>query len=151
MSEKEKLAEDLFLQEYNCSQAVLAPFSEEAGLDCETALRLSSSFGAGMGRLREVCGAFSAMLMIAGLRFGYSDPPDNNVKTEHYRMIQELAERFKAQNGSLICRELLGLENSEDSPVPEERTENYYQNRPCLHIVKSTVAFIEKLIEEKQL
>ena len=150
MSKKETMAEELFLQEYNCSQAVFAPFCREVGLDRETALMLSSSFGAGMGRLREVCGALSAMFMIAGLKYGYSQAPDQDVKTEHYALIQELAERFKLKNGSIICRELLGLEQGGDSPVPQERTKEYYQNRPCLDIVRSAVALMEKFLEEKQ-
>jgi C_GCAxxG_C_C family probable redox protein len=149
MSEKVKTAEDLFLQGYNCSQSVFAAFSKEVNLDRKTALMLSSPFGAGMGRLREVCGAVSAMFMIAGLKYGYSEPLDG-VKAEHYKFIQELAHIFKEQNGSIICRELLGLENPEGSPVPEKRTEDYYNNRPCLELVKRAAEIIEKFLEEKE-
>lgn len=149
MSKKAKIAENLFLQGYNCSQAVFAAFSEETELDQKTALKLASSFGAGMGRLREVCGAVSAMFMIAGLKYGYSEPLDD-VKAEHYRLVQELAYKFKEQNGSIVCRELLGLDEPEGSPAPERRTENYYKNRPCLELVKRAAEMMEQFLKEKE-
>lgn len=130
MNYKEK-AETLFKEGYNCSQAVLLTFSDKLGLDKETALKLSSSFGGGMGRLREVCGAVSGMFMVAGLVCGYTDPCDQESKKEHYALIQRLAEAFKKENGSIICRELLGLPNGPDSPDASPRTEEYYKKRPC--------------------
>lgn len=130
MTYKEK-AEALFKQGYNCSQAVLLTFSDQLGLDKETALKLSSSFGGGMGRLREVCGAVSSMFMVAGLKKGYTDPSDQIAKKEHYALIQRLAEEFKKENGSIVCRELLGLANGPDSPNASPRTEEYYKKRPC--------------------
>ena len=130
MTYKEK-AEALFKQGYNCSQAVLLTFSDQLGLDKETALKLSSSFGGGMGRLREVCGAVSSMFMVAGLKNGYTDPCDQTAKKEHYALIQRLAEEFKKENGSIVCRELLGLANGPDSPNASPRTEEYYKKRPC--------------------
>lgn len=145
---KERIAEELFLQGYNCSQSVLAAFSDEIGMNRETALKLSSSFGGGMGRLREVCGAVSAMFMIAGLKDGYSDPKDSIAKAKHYQRIQALAEQFKAENGSIICRELLGLPNGPDQPVPEKRTQNYYQKRPCVELVKSAAKIMKEYLEE---
>ena len=93
-------AMELFKQGYNCSQSVFAAFCEECGMDFETALKLSSSFGGGMGRLREVCGAVSGMFMVAGMKYGYTDPEDSTSKAEHYKRIQELAEQFKEKNGS---------------------------------------------------
>lgn len=149
MNDKVQETENLFLQGFNCSQSVLGAFSDEIGLDRETALRLSSSFGAGMGRLREVCGAVTAMFMTVGLKYGYSDPNDSDAKTEHYRMIQELAEKFRRENGSIICRELLGLPAGPDSPVPSARTKEYYANRPCAEIVKSAAKLLEDYMEEK--
>lgn len=137
-----KLAKDLFRQEYNCSQAVLLAFSDECGLDFEMAARISSSFGAGMGRLREVCGAVTGMFMAAGLLYGYSDHQDQVGKTAHYHRIQDLAKQFEDKNQSIICRELLGLEAGKDSPVPERRTEAYYRNRPCEDLV-GMAAYIE--------
>ena len=147
MGDKAQEAENLFLQGYNCSQAVLGAFADEAGLDRDTALRLSSSFGAGMGRLREVCGAVAAMFMVAGLKDGCTDPKDGKAKAEHYRRIQELTAKFREENGSIVCRELLGLPNGPDSPVPEARTQSYYKKRPCAELVKSAARITEKYLE----
>lgn len=144
MSEKVKLAENLFKQGYNCSQAVFGAFSEEVGLDREMALKLASSFGGGMGKLREVCGAITAMFMIAGIQYGYSDPKDSEAKIKHYSLVQLLAQNFKEQNGSIICRELLGLEKPDGNPIPDARTNNYYQNRPCVELVKSAAKIMEE-------
>ncbi len=142
MSEKSLKAKDLFKQGYNCSQAVLGVFCEESGLVFETALKISSSFGGGMGRMREVCGTVSGMFMAAGLIF-YKDD-----KAQQYKIVQELAKRFKQKNGSIICRELLlGIENS-TSPIPSERTENYYKKRPCVELVGDSVEILEEFIKE---
>ncbi len=146
-----KLAMDLFRQGYNCSQAVFLAFSGECGLDFETAARLSSSFGAGMGRLREVCGAVTGMFMVAGLLYGYSDPQNQSGKTAHYQRIQMLAKQFEDKNQSIICRELLGLEAGKDSPVPEQRTAAYYQNRPCEALVGNAAAIMAAYIEGQKL
>ena len=108
-------AGQLFVQGYNCSQAVFAAFCDETGLDMDTALRFSSSFGGGMGQLREVCGAVTGMFMVAGVKYGYTDPKDVSAKAEHYRLIQSLAARFKEKNGSYICRELLSAKKGADT------------------------------------
>lgn len=118
-------------------------------MDFETAMRLSSSFGGGMGRLREVCGTVSAMFMIAGLKFGYADPKDALSKQTHYALIQRLSEKFKEQNGSIICRELLCLTIKQDSPVPDARTETYYQKRPCVELVKCAAEIMDEVLCEK--
>jgi C_GCAxxG_C_C family probable redox protein len=118
-------------------------------MDFETALKLSSSFGGGMGRLREVCGAVSAMFMVVGLKYGYASPTDSEAKAEHYRLIQDLAAHFKAENDSIICRELLGLTVEKDSPVPEARTAAYYQKRPCTELVASAAEIMDDYIEAK--
>lgn len=146
MSTHEEKAKQLFLEGYNCAQAVFCAFSDELGVDQETALRLSSSFGGGMGRLREVCGAVSGMFMAAGVKYGYSDPKARDEKTEHYARIQELAGNFKEQNGSIVCRELLGLQQKQDSPVPEERTKEYYKKRPCVNLVGDAARMLEAYI-----
>ena len=145
MDYREK-AEKLFLDGYNCAQSVFCAFSEDLGLDFDTALKLSSSFGGGMGRLREVCGAVSSMFMIAGLKYGYTEPENKEVKTEHYARIQKLAEEFKAKNDTIICRELLGLDVKVDSPVPEDRTAEYYQTRPCQKLVGDAAEIIAAYI-----
>ncbi|MBQ8688722.1 MAG: C_GCAxxG_C_C family protein [Ruminococcus sp.] len=129
-------AKSFFAEGYNCSQAVLLTFAEELGMPLHMAAKLASSFGGGMGRLREVCGAVSGMFMAAGLLEGYDDPKDHAEKTAHYKRIQELAEAFRRQNGSIVCRELLGLAQTGASHhEPEKRTEAYYKKRPCQELV----------------
>ena len=141
-------AKELFKQGYNCSQAVLGAFAEELGLPFETAMKISSSFGGGMGRMREVCGAVSGMFMAAGLMFGPSDNTEPSAKGEHYKRIQELAKRFKDLNGSIICRELLeGIEQS-TSPNPSERTAAYYKKRPCVDLVGDACDIFEQYLKE---
>jgi C_GCAxxG_C_C family probable redox protein len=143
-------AKELFLQGYNCSQAVVGAFAEELNIDKETLMMMSSSFGGGVGRLREVCGGFSGAIMVAGLKFGYSDPKDVEAKTTHYKLIQDLATEFKAANGkdSIICKEILGVQAG--SHVPEARTPEYYKKRPCPDIVAIAAHIIgEKILSEK--
>ena len=147
MSEKTEKAKQLFLEGYNCSQAVLGAFCEELGLDFETAMRLSASFGAGMGRLREVCGAVSGGFMVAGLKFGGISPSDQVGKAEHYKRIQDMAARFTEKNGSIICRTLLEKKKEEkESHVPDKRTQEYYKQRPCLAIVEEMAGITEAML-----
>ena len=136
----------LFREGYNCAQSVFCAFADDLGIDFETALKLSSSFGGGMGRLREVCGAVSAMFMIAGLKYGYTTPNNDEIKGEHYARIQELAARFKEKHGTIICRELLGLDIKQDDPIPSKRTEQYYKDRPCEGIIRDAAKIISKYI-----
>lgn len=140
----------LFKEGYNCSQSVVLAFADLYDMDESTALKISSSFGGGMGRLREVCGTVSGMFMVAGLLYGYDSPADYKGKTAHYERIQALAHAFEGQNGSIICRELLGLNRKEDSFVPEKRTEEYYKKRPCLQLVGMSAAIMERYIKEMQ-
>ncbi len=148
MSEHAKLARNLFGEGYNCAQAVFVAYCDETGLDKETALRLSSSFGGGMGKLREVCGAVSAMFMIAGLKAGYVDPADKSAKKQHYELIQSLAARFEQKHETIICRELLGLPAGKDSPVPTERDEKYYKERVCMQLVEDAARIIDDFFPE---
>ncbi len=149
MNHEEK-AKELFLQGYNCSQAVLLAFGDVTGLDEKTALMLSSSFGGGMGRMREVCGAVSGMFMVAGLLYGYSEAHDQAGKTAHYKRIQELADGFRRENGSIICRELLGLLGGADSHVPEQRTDTYYKKRPCAELVAMAARIMDAYIASER-
>lgn len=143
----EEKAEELFTSGYNCAQSTFCAFADKVGMDFDTMLKLSSSFGAGMGRLREVCGAVSAMFMLAGMLRGYSIKDNDEVKAKHYKLIQELAEEFKKKHKTIICRELLGLDEGADSPIPQKRTEEYYQERPCQMFVRDAAKIIkEKLI-----
>lgn len=148
-SEYAQKAMTLFKEGYNCSQSVFLAFEDCYDIDHQSALRLSSSFGGGMGRLREVCGAVTGMFMVAGLLYGYDDPKDMGAKTDHYARIQELARRFEEVNGSIVCRNLLGLGAGKDSYVPEKRTEEYYKKRPCGQVVGIAAMIMENYIREQ--
>lgn len=142
---------DFFKEGYNCSQSVVLAFAELIGMDEKLLVRTTSSFGGGMGRLREVCGAVSGMFFVAGALYGYEDPgaAGQQEKAEHYTRIQELAGEYRAVNGSIICRELLGLDTSgADQPTPELRTAEYYKKRPCGQLVMLAATILESYIEE---
>lgn len=140
----EQKAMQLFAEGYNCSQAVVGAFEDLTKLDLQTSLRLASSFGGGMGRMREVCGAVSGMFIVAGILYGYSDPTNASAKTNHYKLIQDLAKLFSDENSSIICRELLTGVKTSEGHTPEARTEGYYKKRPC----KDLVGFAAKILAE---
>ncbi len=140
---KRELGENYFTSGYNCAQSVVLAFSEELGLEKDLLLKLSSPFGGGMGRLREVCGAVSGMFMVLGALEGYTSPTDTGSKMELYKKVQRLAKEFKDKNGTIICRELIGLEGA-SSPSPEKRTEEYYKKRPCKLLVGDACEILEK-------
>lgn len=149
MSEKSEKAKELFKLGYNCSQSVLGVFCEELGLDFNTAMKLASGFGGGIGRMREVCGATTGMFMAAGLIFGFYDNSKPELKAEIYKKIQTLANKFKEQNGSIICRELLSGIDANNSPIPSKRTDEYYKKRPCIELVQDAVIILEEFIKEE--
>lgn len=138
----------LFEEGYNCAQSVFLAFSDMHGIDERTAAALSSSFGGGMGRLREVCGAVSGMFLTLGVLYGYDNPKAKEEKAEHYARIQELAAAFEKENGSIVCRELLGLRVKKEAPTPEARTKEYYQKRPCRELVGDAAEILERYIAE---
>lgn len=138
----------LFEEGYNCAQSVFLAFADLHGIDERIAAALSSSFGGGMGRLREVCGAVSGMFMTAGVLYGYADPKAKEEKAEHYARIQELAAEFEQKNGSIVCRELLGLTVQREAPTPEARTKEYYRKRPCKELVGDAAEILERYIAE---
>ena len=149
-SPKADLARELFRQGANCAQAVAAAFADECGKTKEEMARLASGFGAGMGRMREVCGAVSGMVLTANLIWGPDDLADKEGKDAQYSLIQNLAEKFKAETGSIICRELLGLAPKQTDPhVSEARTEKYYQKRPCVEMVALAAAILEEALTAK--
>lgn len=151
-SEYGKKAMALFYEGYNCSQSVVLAFADQyrsLGISEQVALRMSASFGGGMGRLREVCGTVSGMFMVAGILFGYDDPKDYEAKSAHYERIQLLAEQFRCLHGSIVCRELLGLRSGKDAPKPEKRTAAYYQKRPCAKLVGTAAAIMEEYIKKE--
>ena len=139
-------AEKLFYEGYNCAQAVLLAFEDVTGLDKKTAAMLASSFGGGLGRMREVCGAVSGAAMVLGLVKGYSDPTDREAKKAHYRLIQEFCARFMEKNGSIVCRELLSGVKTNENGIPEKRTEEYYQKRPCPELVKQAAEIADEML-----
>ncbi len=129
----EKAAE-LFLQGYNCAQSVAVAFCNVTGLEPEFAARMASSFGGGMGRMRETCGAVTGMLMVLGLVYGYDRPGDDAGKKELYTAVQQLAGQFREQAGSITCRELLHDPPSDPNPTP--RTAEFYKTRPCAKLIR---------------
>ncbi len=146
-SARGRAAMENFLSGYNCTQAVVLAFADLLDMDEKTLLCMSSSFGGGMGRLREVCGTVSGMFIVAGFLYGYDDPKAFEEKAAHYGRIQELARIFQTYQGSIVCREILGLGRGADSPVPERRTPEYYQKRPCPQLAGLAAAILEHFIE----
>ena len=140
-------AKALFLEGYNCSQAVVGAFADVIGMDMKTAVKLVSGFGGGMGRLREVCGAVTGMFFVVSILYGYDEPQDSEGKKELYARIQELAARFRSEAGSIICRELLGADGRDNGAVPSERTEVYYKKRPCADLVKLAADILDHYCE----
>lgn len=137
MEDRVRRAVELFKSGYNCSQAVVAAFADLYGFTQEQALRMSASFGGGIGRMRETCGAACGLFLLAGLETGAIDGADKEGKAANYALVQELAAEFKRRNGSLNCGELLGLkEKTAISSLPEERTGQYYAKRPCSRMVE---------------
>ena len=139
------LGENYFKQGYNCAQSVVLAFEDVVGLDKEALVKLISGFGGGFGRMREVCGAVSGMVAVLSTVKGYSNPTANEEKMELYKAVQSLMNEFKAQNGTYICAELLdGVK--QDSPVPERRTKEYYEKRPCALLVGDACEILEKAL-----
>ena len=139
-------AKALFKQGFNCSQAVCAACADIYGIDEQTALRIAASFGGGIGRMRQTCGAACGMFILAGLENGSATPGDAEGKKQNYTLVQDLAAKFKQENGSLICAELLGIAPKPQEPTPEARTETYYQKRPCVEMVANAVRiYLEEL------
>ena len=140
-------AEELFRMGYNCSQSVYAAFAEELGMSVEEAAKRASPFGAGFGKLREVCGAVSGMVLVLGDLCGYQDPTDAAGKQALYALVQQMCGSFEASEGSLICRDLLGLARGEDLAEPAVRTEEYYQSRPCVGACRRAAEILEAEME----
>lgn len=141
---KGEIAKQNFESGLNCSQSVLLAFCDELGFDRESAMLIAAPFGGGMGRLREVCGTVSGMYMALGLA------SQGKSKTDLYKDVQALADKFKQDNGSVICRELLGLRiKGKDSPIPEERTESYYKSRPCSELCRYAADLLDEFLKNK--
>ena len=137
-------AAELFCKDYNCAQAVAVAFCDVTGTEPTLAARMAAPFGGGMGRMREVCGAVSGMLMVLGSLYGYDSPDSDTVKKEHYALVQELAGKFREENGSIICREI--LKNPPSDPTPSPRTAEYYAMRPCARMVYTAAKILDEYI-----
>ncbi len=146
---RKEMAMENFMKGYNCAQSVALAFSDLLEpMDRELLSRMSSSFGGGMGRLREVCGSVSGMFLIFGALYGYAGPETGASKAEHYAHIQELARRFEQMNGSIVCRELLGLRKKRQAPTPEARTKEYYKKRPCKELCGCAAQILDDYLKE---
>ncbi len=148
-------AGELFFEGYNCAQSVFCAFDDVTGFDRDLSARLASSFGGGLGRLREVCGAVSGAAMVLGAARGYADPEDRNAKKEHYERVRAFAEKFRESEGSIICRELLaGSGNAAEAAGaggdPRERTAEYYRDRPCPGLVMRAARILEEMLKEPE-
>lgn len=153
IEERAAKAIDLFKQGYNCSQSVVGAWADYYQIDPQILMKLATSFGAGIGRMRETCGAACGMFILAGLETGCTDPTNPSGKSNNYKVIQELAASFRDCNGSINCAELLGLrEIKEDkiTHVPQERTPEYYKKRPCVEMVESAARIFGKFLAAKQ-
>ncbi len=147
MSRRE-LAEQNFLKGYNCAQSLALAFADLFPMQPSETARLASTFGGGMGRLREVCGAVSGMLMVAGCLYGYDTPESGPVKDALYEKVQELGRSFELAHKSIVCRDLLGLKVQHDTPASAQRTANFYAERPCLKLIGDAAEQLEKFIKE---
>lgn len=147
MSERTQRAVELFKSGFNCSQSVFAAFAGEFGMDEETALKVSAGLGGGVGRAREVCGAVSGAAMLVGFKCGATDGDDTEAKQRCYQVVQQIIAEFKETNPSIVCRELLELnEGAGTDPKPEARTEQYYKKRPCVQLVEDAARAVEKIL-----
>ena len=143
------LAAELFLEGFNCAQAVAVAFCDVTGMDKTEAARMAAPFGGGMGRMREVCGAVSGMFMVLGSLYGYDNSDADSKKKELYRQVQALAEQFREENGSIICREI--LKNPPSDPNPSPRTAEYYAKRPCARMVMTAAKLMDEFIAQHPL
>lgn len=146
--ERAEKAAQYFLEGYNCAQSVAMAFADLLGIKEKTAARMASGFGGGFGRLREVCGAVSGMVLVASALYGY-DTPDRTNQAACYQMVQTLCQSFQDKNGSMICREI--LKNPPTDPTPAPRTAQYYAQRPCARMVMDATAILAAYIEEHPL
>lgn len=150
VEEREQKAMELFKQGYNCCQAVAMTFSDVLGMEPEQVARLAIGFGGGVGHMREVCGTVSGMTMVAGTLRPVNGVPTQPAKMANYELVQHFASEFKKQNGSIICKELLGLVKPEGNAIPEERTPEYYRKRPCGELCAIAAGIVARYMEEQK-
>lgn len=142
-------AVELFKEGYNCSQSVVAAFADLYGYTPDQAFKMSSSFGGGIGRMRQTCGAACGMFLLVGLDCGAVEGSDRAGKSHNYQEVQKLAAKFEEKNGSIICAELLGLKQPEHSFQAEKRTTEYYKKRPCVKMVETGARLFADYLKSK--
>ena len=155
VEERVERAVAFFKEGYNCSQSVVAAYADIYGYTTEQALMMSASFGAGIGRMRETCGAACGMFLLAGLQTGCTDPKDAAGKGANYAVVQDLAAKFAQINGSIVCAELLGLREKRQSGIgsptaPQERNAEYYKKRPCVEMVRSAATLFGEYLNTQE-
>jgi C_GCAxxG_C_C family probable redox protein len=153
MTAHESQAKMLFESGAQCAQAAFGALCDITGLSLDDALALSASFGGGMGRMREVCGALSGILMAVGYRFGRYPLADENTtsnKDRHYRLTQYISAQFKREVGSIFCYQLLNLPHAAQVPVSQLRTMQFYQERPCLDIILAAIRIFDELLQAEK-
>lgn len=142
-------ARNFFTAGYNCAQAVAMAFDDVMEMDVTMVARIAAPFGGGMGRMREVCGAVSGMTLVAGSICPSVDPKNMEERKANYALVQNFAAQFRAENGDIVCRRLLGLEpavESTESAMPSERTAEYYRKRPCVEYVATAARIVAEHI-----
>lgn len=148
VEERADKAREAFKQGYNCSQSVVIAYADVLGQDAETLANLVAPLGGGMGRLREVCGAVSGMFIVSSAAYRGASNTDHDIRTQQYTAVQELAQRYRKECGSIVCRELLGLKQQSDQPIPEERTADYYRRRPCAEYVALAARLVGEYLND---
>ena len=151
MSIHSEKAVALSQQGYNCAQSVFAAFCDVTGLPEQTALKVSASFGGGVAHMREVCGAVSGMCMVTGMLYGFENPKDPSAKTEHYKLVQPLIAKFREQNSSIICRELLGIAPEFHSPEPLTEEQKKKAPHSCLNLIADAAEILDGFLAQQKM
>lgn len=149
MTRRQEYAKELFEKEYNCCRSTLLPFADLTDADPDTLCKIAGPYGAGISRLREVCGTVNGMAMTIGLLFGTTDASDADAKERQYALVQKLAGRFKERNGAIICKDLLGLKDESEYRTPSNSMPAYLNGRPCVELVCDMVGIIEEELKEQ--
>ena len=149
IDERVERARGYFLEGYNCAQAVVMAYDDVMAMDVATLARITAPFGGGMGRMREVCGTVSGMAFVAGAIAPSADPKNLEERKNNYALVQVFADAFRRENGDIVCRRLLGLEpmvERSETPMPSERTAEYYKKRPCVEYVACAARIVAEYI-----
>jgi C_GCAxxG_C_C family probable redox protein len=151
VNERVERACGYFKSGYNCAQAVVMAFDDVMEQSPEMLARLTAPFGGGMGRMREVCGTVSGMTFLAGAISPAANPSNLEERKANYALVQTFAEAFRRENGDIVCRRLLGLEpmvERQETPMPSERTEEYYKKRPCVEYVGCAARIVAEYLQK---